>query len=294
MNKFEKMYIISWFGNNEHSEKRYEIHQRQLEWCFSSSLQPVVLAQNYRDDQYTNNVEYIKHNGEVLKAIQARNVLLYQFYNSDEDFAVFADNDCYLYSGEKYGANDKFAEIIRNIPFENFENVDMLIGLDPATSPFTKDLQLNKQNDEVSWRLLPGFIASGFFILKNLKKHHNKEIYFDENFIKSDGSIIACEDQDFPIQLIHENMGVFICKNLIRKEEGATNSTWNNDRDSRRKRTTEGHDFISHKFKLPIQKTSGKGSWMKRFKSFNDKLRPQVLRLNGNFNNHLRNLFEGI
>ena len=125
-----------------------------------------------------------------------------------------------MYSGDKYGANDRFAEIIRNIPYENVSNVDMLIGLDPSSAPFTKDLELNKKSDQVSWRLLPGFIASGFFILKNLKKHHNKEIYFDENFIKEDGSIIACEDQDFPIQMIYQNMGVFICKNLIRKEEG--------------------------------------------------------------------------
>lgn len=294
MTQFNKMYIISWFGDNEHSTKRYEIHKRQLEWCFGASLTPVVLAQNYKDDQYTDNVEYIKHQGTVLKALQARNVLLNTFYDSDDDFAVFADNDCYLYSGEKYGANDKFAEIIRNTPFENFKNVDMLIGLDPSTSPFTKDLELNKKNDETAWRLLPGFIADGFFILKNLKKHHNKEIYFDENFIKEDGSIIACEDQDFPIQMIFQNMGVFFCKNLIRKDDAATSSTWNNDQENRRIRTTEGHDFISKKFNLPIQKTSAKGSWMKKFKSFNDKLKPQLLRLNDDYNNHLKTLFEGL
>lgn len=294
MNNFNNMYIISWFGDNEHTNKRVEIHKRQLEWCFNATLKPVVFAQNYKEEFYVDNVEYIKHSGNVLKAIEARNILLHHFYNSHEDFAVFADNDCYLYQGEKYGANDNFAEIIRNIPFQNFKNVDMLIGLDPANSPFTKDLELHSKDDLTAWRLIPGYIASGFFILKNLKKHHNKEIYFDLNFIKSDGNIIACEDQDFPIQLIHENMGVFICKNLIRKEEAATNSTWNNDQESRRQRTTEGHDFISKKFNLPIQKISGKGSWMKKFKRINDKLRPCQLRLNDNFNKHLETLFEGL
>jgi len=295
MTKFNKMYIISWFGENEHVSKRIQIHDRQLTWAFDNDLVPHVLAQNYEDSYYRDNVVYTKHNGKVLKALEARNILLKEFYNSDDDYALFADNDCYFYTGKKYGANDIFVKTMRNIPLENLRNIDMIIAIDPSTSPFSKDLEENKKKDETHWRFVPGYIASGLFILKNLKKHYNKELYFDTDFIKEDGSIIACEDQEFPIQLIHNNMGVFVCKNIIRKEEAASTSTWNNNVEQRRAKTKEGHDFISKKFDLPIQSESPSGSWMKKFKQINDKMRlkeNRKVRLDDGDNEIFRSLFE--
>jgi len=279
--KFNNMYIISWFGSGDKVQKRIEIHDRQLQWAFDNDLTPVVFAQNYIDKQYRDNVEYIKYSGDVLLPGEARNKLLEHFYASDEDYAIVADNDCYLYKGAKYGANDTFVETFRNIPFSNLTYIDMFTPLDPSLKPFTKELAENKLSDETSWRFTPAFIAQGIFVLKNLKKHHGVEIYFDDAFIKPDRSILACEDQDFPINLIHHGFGSFILNNIIKKEEAASsNSTWVGDEKlDRQNRTTEGHDFISQKYGLPIQKTAPRGEWMRRLKKVNVNLKSIKVKL---------------
>ena len=54
--KFNNMYIISWFGDNQTTQKRIEIHDRQLQWAFTNDLRPVVFAQHYKDEYYRENV----------------------------------------------------------------------------------------------------------------------------------------------------------------------------------------------------------------------------------------------
>lgn len=280
--KFNNMYIISWFGDNQTTQKRIEIHDRQLQWAFTNGLRPVVFAQHYKDEYYRENVEYIKHAGQLMLPGEARNALLKHFYNSDEDYAIFSDNDCYLYKGEKYGANDHFVSTFRKIPFENLANIDLFTPLDPSNKPFTKELAENKTQDEVRWRFSPAFIAQGIFVLKNLRKHHGLEIYFDDAFVKSDRTILACEDQDFPINMIYNNLGTFTLNNIIKKEEAASsNSTWiGSAKEERWARTVEGLDFIAKKYKLPKQSEAPRGAWTKEFKRINKKLVPTKVYLN--------------
>jgi hypothetical protein len=106
-------------------------------------------------------------------------------------------------------------------------------------------------------------------------------IYFDDAFVKPDRSILACEDQDFPINLIYHGFGSFVLNNIIKKEEAASsNSTWVGDEKlDRQNKTTEGHDFISQKYGLPIQKTAPRGEWMRRLKKINTNLKPTKVNL---------------
>lgn len=292
--KFNNIYIISYFGTKD-IDKRILYHDKQLQWAFDSNLSPVVLAQHYKQEHYRNNVEYIINNDILLKQVEARNILLNKFYNSDEDFAIFADNDCYLYQGEKYGYNDKFVETFRNIPIKNLNNIDLFVAINPKNQPFTKDFETNKRLYETRWSFTPAFIASGLFVLRNLKKYYNDEIYFDLNMIKPDRSIIACEDQDFPIQMIMKDYGTFVCNNIVMKEEGSNTSTWTkNDKDLRKQLTKEGHDYISKKFNLPIQSESEKGIWMKIFKRKNKKLKPRLVPIVEIYANETKQLFEGL
>jgi hypothetical protein len=272
---FNKIYIISWFGEGEQVEKRMKFHDNQLNWCFENDIQPVVFAQNYKPEYYRDNVEYIKYTGQVLRFGEARNELLKLFYNSDDDFAIFADNDAYLYKGEKYGANDTFVQTMRDTDVSKFKHVDCFYPINPAFVPFSKDLIKHKLTDSYSWRFKPGYIAAQMFVLKNLKKHHNKEIYYDDNFVLADRSILPCEDQDFPINLIHNNMTCFVCSNLIKKDEGHNSiSTWSpEDKDSWRKRCLAGLDYIAQKYNLPKQIDLEPTSfWMKVLKKRNHKL----------------------
>lgn len=274
--KFKNIYIISWFGDNDTVDRRIKFHDNQLAWCFKHNLQPVVLAQNYKQEYYRENVHYIKHNGTILRPGQARNVLLKHFYNSDEDFAIFADNDVYLYEGEKYGANDIFVKTMKSCKVDQFDHIDCFYPLNPAFVPFSKDLEKNKISDTISWRMKPGYIAACFFVLKNLKKYHNKEIYYDDAFVLPDGSMLPAEDQDFPINMIHNNMSCFLCPNIIKKDEGHNSiSTWSpTDKEVWKKRCLDGLNFIAEKWNLPKITTLAPSSlWLKHLKLRNHKLR---------------------
>ena len=92
--KINNCYIISWFGRDpDLRERRRRMHQTQIEWCHKHSLHPVVFAQEYEDGDYLDGVTYIRNEGAVLHPGPARNVLLKHFYQTDDDYAVFADND---------------------------------------------------------------------------------------------------------------------------------------------------------------------------------------------------------
>lgn len=271
----QKMYIISWFGDGPTVEKRIKMHDNQLSWCFKNNLEPIVLAQNYKDEYYRPNVSYIKHYGEVLRFGEARDILLKQYYNSDEDFAIFADNDTYLYTGEKYGLNDHIIEIMKTTDIEQFDNVDLFYPLNPAFVPFSKDLEKNIVSDRYSLRMKPGYVAAQMFFLKNLKKHYDKEIYYDPNFVLPDRSILPAEDQEFPINLIHNGFSSFLCKNLIKKDEGLhNNSTWSTEEEEKwRQRCLQGLNYIAEKYRLPIKiKQQQSQEWIKIMQQRNHKL----------------------
>jgi len=274
--KFNKMYIISWFGDGPSIEKRIKFHDNQLKWCHENDLEPVVFAQNYKEEYYRPNVTYIKYTGQVLRFGEARDILLKEFYNSNDDFAIFADNDAYLYKGPKYGSNDVFVETMRKIDIKQFDHVDLFYPINPAFVPFSKDLAKHSVSDQESWRMKPGYIAAQFFILKNLKKHHNKEIYYDPAFVLPDRSILPAEDQEFPINLIHAGLTCFQCPNLIKKDEGLhNNSTWSpEDRDIWANKLVTGLNYIADKYNLPkLSKLTPASVWMKHFMLRNEKLK---------------------
>jgi hypothetical protein len=273
---FNKVYIISWFGEGPMVEKRMKMHDNQLQWCLENDLKPVVFAQNYKEEYYRPNVTYIKHYGQVLRFGEAREHLLKLFYNSDDDFAVFADNDAYLYKGPKYGANDTFVSTMRSVDIKQFNQIDCFYPINPAFVPFSKDLIKNKITDEYSWRMKPGYIAAQFFVLKNLKKHYNKEIYYDPAFVLPDRSILPAEDQEFPINLIHNGLTCFQCPNLIKKDEGLhNNSTWSpSDKEAWANKTLAGLNYIAEKYNLPkLTKLVSSSVWMKHLKLRNEKMK---------------------
>ena len=120
-------------------------------------------------------------------------------------------------------------------------------------------------------------------LLNELFIIHNKEIYFDEKFVNSDGTLIPCEDQNFGIEFIQNGLGVFICNNVIFKEEQATaeKSTWSTGMtaEQRWERTASGLKFISEIWNLPKQDTVAKGTWMRMFKQKNPKLKQITVNL---------------
>jgi len=275
--KFNKIYIISWFGEGANLDKRLQYHDNQLAWCHKNNLEPVVFAQNYKEEYYRENVTYIRYNGQVLRFGEARDRLLPLFYQSDDDFAIFADNDALLYEGPKYGHNDQFVQIMKDIDVKQFDHIDLFYPINPAFVPFSKDLEKHKIIDQTGWRMRPGYVAAQFFILKNLKKFYNKEYYYDPNFVKSDRSILPAEDQEFAVRLINDGYTSFACLNLIKKDQGLHNSdsTWSDhDREVWRKSCIEGLTYIANKYNLDIPThNSSNSKWIKKLMLRNEKFR---------------------
>lgn len=222
------MYIISWFGDDAVQTKRREYHQRQLAWAQQQHLQPVVYAQEYLDTDYQDQVEYIVNTEGVKFPGTARNFLLDKFYASDEDWAIFADNDSVLHAGPQHCDSKNFVEVFNNIDPELLGNVDAFIPINPANMPFNKLYAENTQTfqNNLVFRRSTAFKGS-FFVLKNLRKFYNQRFYFDQtSFTNTEGAMIGGEDVDFALQLLKSNFGVYQCQNIVLKELGHTVSTW--------------------------------------------------------------------
>ena len=226
--KLTTAYIISWFGLDDVKQKRQQYHANQLAWCSQQQLQAHVLAQEYANSDYAPQVIYTKNTGALMFPGTARNKLLEHFYNSDQDYAVFADNDSILHSGEQHCDSKNFIELFRTISLEKLGSVDALFPVNPANQPFNKTYQENQQlfADNLVFRRSTA-VKGSWFILKNLKKFYGQELYYDQaSFTDSRGKMIGGEDIDFGLQMLKNNMGVYQCQNIILKELGHTVSTW--------------------------------------------------------------------
>lgn len=234
--KIDTVYIISWFGKDSVREKRKEIHLRQLKFFKECNMKIVVYAQEYKDDEFQEGVEYIINDGKLKLPGHARNVLLEKFYNSDQDFAVFADNDSILYFGDKYKYGDGadiFSELERT-PIENFKNVGGMVPINSINEGYIKESTENIEVYKDFFILKKSTACKGsLMFLKNIKKHHGKEIYFIE-MVDHEGNYACGEDTFHPLQLIKEGLWFYSLRNCVLKEFGTIkSSTWSSTTDNR-------------------------------------------------------------
>lgn len=202
-----KAYIISYLGEGELFEKRLKAHNKQLDWMISAGITPVVLANAYpSNDLKREGIEYVNQKERVYLQ-EARNILLERFYASDDNWAIFADNDAILYDhGDPKGCLVKaFSKI----------SLDSQIGLagviDPQYQPFS---QYHKEQE----KLLSSFLAfernadpRSFFFLKNFRKLGLKEVYYDLN-------IRYIEEPDFVYQCLVQGQKCFRLTNFVLKD----------------------------------------------------------------------------
>jgi hypothetical protein len=249
--KLDHIYIISWFGRDPIRKKfRKEIHTKQLEWCKTNNLKVTVLAQEYDQEDYQPDVEYV-HSDTFLRPCGARNVLMERFYNSDDDFAIFADNDTVLVDATR-GAPNAFIEEMRNLPENWSEQIDFVAGVNPAIQAYTNELARPEYKTHSVFRRTNRF-SGGFFILKNLKKQKDMELWFDDaGFTDSLNNIIPGEESDFCINLLMNKLNCFQnCKAIFNDMAGANRSTWANTT-AERTGKVELAKFINSKYKRDL------------------------------------------
>lgn len=230
--KLKNIYIISWFGNtSDLRAKRLAIHDRQLTWVDKQRLTPVILAQHYDQSEYKPGIEYVRVEKDqpVLLPAAARNQLLKHFYAGDDDFAFFADNDTRFYGGPQHGDSADFVDIIRNIDINEFKDIDLVQFTNPARTPFTEELAKSKYKTNLVFRR--AYTVYGpIFLIKNIKKHYGKELYFSaDKFQTSEGSIINGEEIDFGVKFLMNELKCYSTMNVIYDEMGRTKSTWTAD-----------------------------------------------------------------
>lgn len=136
------VYIPSYFnGVRERESNFYKI----LEQYLSLGYNIVLYWMNGEFTLSDDRIKLIK--GSPVNASVARNVLLKEFYNSNDYYAIFSDDDTHLNS------------VI--IP----DNKDCV--------SFTNDYHYKIEQTEK--------ISSAFILLSNLKKKYDIEVYFDES-----------------------------------------------------------------------------------------------------------------
>lgn len=225
--------IPSYFGPRDQPEvrkKRKEFHQRQLEWLFEQGFAPAdiwISYKDYDDSDFTDGVQYVKRPDEqvLIPPALGRNQLLSEWYKTNNDWCLVLDNDAILDDRNK-------GNIIEWLRHNELSEVDAFVPVNPgAPGKGAFNRLWEDSNIDDNWVFQRGELKGSFMFLKNLKKHHGHELYFDTgNRCKS------AEDYFFGFDMACVNMVPMWCNNIVLKELATSKSVsmlWKQDTDSR-------------------------------------------------------------
>lgn len=228
--KLSTIYIISWFGERDNPtlrDKRKLYHQRQLEWARKNDLKIVVYAQDYDEDEYESDVTYVKNTGDLLPPGHARNKLLELYYETDDDFAMFADNDVALYDQEHHKDSSRWTQCLRDMDIGDLKDVGLISPWNPARNAFSDELKKPEYDTHYTFHR-HAKVGGGIMWIKNINKHLGKKVWFDEVIFGRDegGKLLPGEDSDFSFQLWKMGQGSYQTVHALMCEWGRANSTW--------------------------------------------------------------------
>lgn len=248
-----KAYIVSYLGADPSLiAKRLSIHNRQIEWFKSLDLQIKVFDQNYEDSFRSPGVEYFGYSGAVLKQWKVRNIFLKEFYNSDEDYCIIADNDSILY--DHFDGKEFIRAFIQNgKEFSNY-GIDAIVPIDAAKSPFNKYVSDRKDAYDSNYVFNPVlFFRTAFFILRNIKKHRKKEIYFRD--FSENENLGRADDFFFSHDLNKNGCRCFKTYNIILKDMvGERYSILSQDNEERTRLINQTFEFLQKEYNLEISR----------------------------------------
>lgn len=231
--KLDTIYIISWFGERDDPtlrDKRKLYHERQLEWARKNDLNIVVYAQDYDDDEYESDVTYVKNSGDLLPPGHARNKLLELFYETDDDFAMFADNDVALYDQPHHKDSSNWIQCLRDMDTNDLKDIGLISPWNPARNAFSDEIVKPEYDSHYTFHR-HAKVGGGIMWIKNINKHLGKKVWFDEVIFgrDEDGKLLPGEDSDFAFQLWKIGQGAYQTIHALMCEWGRSNSTWIED-----------------------------------------------------------------
>lgn len=244
---FNDVYIISYISDDftpQLKSRRLDAHKMQCEYYKRLGLRVNVCAMCYTDDMYLSEQyvdKYYKFNYKMFPA-QARNILLREFYKSDNEYGIFADDDSTINNtkSKHLPFGDEFITVFKNRSIEDFANIDAFVPMNGIVTPYSSILEKQETKENFIFKKTNVFKGSLIF-LKNIKD----ELYFDETFCSGD-SLIPGEDVDFMFQLLYNKYCAYECQNIVLKEYNLNFSTWVNAPEDR---TNKHKILMEPKFK---------------------------------------------
>ena len=230
-----KIYIPSYFGP---SSRRQAAFQAQSQWLQAQNFDPYYFVQA-RDPQDISTV--VGSSSEPLHPGMARNHLLAHFYASDDDWAVFADDDTVLLTDQT-----QVLETIR--PFLS-KMPEYVACVKPGIGSSARMISDKSQMLDVSRRDF-GFtnaLHGSWFFLRNLRKAHNQTLWFDSAFTLD--PFVAMEDADFGVQIIDQGWRILSASSLFVTQDLTQESTWSDARNVKRLQSNQrGKELLSEKW----------------------------------------------
>jgi hypothetical protein len=114
---------------------------------------------------------------------------------------------------------------MQSLPVEEFESIDLIDPVNPARIAFTKEIASEIYKTHLVYRKTNKIKGTVFFI-KNIKKHKNTELFFDEVTFNNNGKMLPGEDTEFAVSALMSGLGCYYTYNAIVNELGTNFSTW--------------------------------------------------------------------
>ena len=202
---------ISYLPNSDRRSQRLAASRIQLDWFkhILPNAQVVSVCQNYADAELPEN-KYIRYPNGIGPA-KARNIILWDFYNSDYDWLLLCDDDTIAY--DYYDYVSFINDIVENP--DKFNGIDAVSALEPEYHPYKK-LNYQDRNNLTHYKFEPRELNSGSAtsLVRNIKKYHGIEIYYP-NIDASTGE--GREDMEFLFDWLKHGLTWYTMDTWIRK-----------------------------------------------------------------------------
>ena len=208
--------IISYYPDDEKLRStRKKMAEKSIQFLkdiLPEEVKITVVSQNYGEDDFVEGVQYIKYDDGIGQS-KAKNHLLRDFYNSDDDFMLYCDDDQSLY--DRYGVRTLLNDLHCNPQY--LKDIDCMGGIDGRITPYSRDNE--ELNVDKNYVFQARHIETEFKILRNVKKYYGEEFYYCEGEYKD-----LMEDLHFLFTKLSK-VRTYLCRNLILRNQG-----WGDDK----------------------------------------------------------------
>jgi hypothetical protein len=234
-NNILPVYIACCFGHDKAKAfYRHDIFEYQVDWFLEQDTR-IHLFIYLQDEEYyydfgSKRVHWIvTAKPDKLSHVthaKARNYIHKLFYDSDYDWAVFADNDSILYQ-HNYGGSI-FKHMLDNP--KKWESIDCWHPIVPRNEPFNHLWKSDPGlfNNNIVFKRSGINMDGALYVLSNFKKRYGLEFYYVDNYPQG-------SDMRLMADMIAGGMKCYKCQSVVLKEM-ATSSVLPGGAENRRTR----------------------------------------------------------